>query len=138
MQISQRGVAVAGFIAALTVGSFSTVASAQSPVGNGGGGPGDVTVTSGPVTANAAGGSSVAIASCSGNQCSVTLGGSVAEVTVFDTTIVWEGIQDGQATLRVGDQYVSCVPGQSVSVGAVALACTAVTQDTVTFTATRG
>ena len=66
----------------------------------------------------------------------VTLAGAGSMVQVFGTTISYENISNGQATLRTGDQAVSCVPGQSVSAGPLTLRCTKVTDDTVEFTAT--
>lgn len=72
---------------------------------------------------------------CSGSSCSVTLGGD-SRVHVLGTTISFEGVRDRRATLRVGDQAVTCTEGQSVSAGRFRLSCTSVTADTVTFTAT--
>ncbi|WP_089338166.1 hypothetical protein [Blastococcus mobilis] len=63
----------------------------------------------------------------------MTLSGD-AVVSVQDTTFSVERIENGRATLRVNDQYVSCIQGQTVSVGSVTLTCTRVTSDTVTFT----
>jgi len=41
------------------------------------------------------------------------------------------GIRDGRATVRVADQDVSCVQGQTLTAGALTLTCTSVTSDTV-------
>jgi hypothetical protein len=59
-------------------------------------------------------------------------------VQVFDTTISLVRVDNGQATLRAGDQEISCTQGQSISAGSLMLECTTVTHDTVTFTASRG
>jgi hypothetical protein len=68
----------------------------------------------------------------------VTLGGSGSRAHVLATTIGLTGIDGDQVTLRVADRDVTCTQGQSVSVGSLLLTCTAVTDDTVTFTVARG
>jgi hypothetical protein len=73
--------------------------------------------------------------SCSGNSCSVTLAGSGSRATLLGTTISFLGVQDGRAGLRVGEQDVSCAPGQRVSSGPLDLECSAVGADRVEFTA---
>ena len=73
--------------------------------------------------------------SCSGGTCTVTLGGSGSMAGVLGTTISIRDIDAGRATLRVGDQDVVCVPGQTTAAGRLTLRCTAVTEDTVQFTA---
>lgn len=78
------------------------------------------------------------VVSCSGNTCSVTLGGEGSGAQVLGTRISLEHIRDGQATLRVADEDVSCAEGHSVSAGGLQLRCTSVTTDTVAFTATPG
>jgi hypothetical protein len=88
--------------------------------------------------AGADGSASVIMVSCSGTTCSVMLAGNGSRVQVFDTTISLVRVANGQATLRVGDQEISCTQGQSVSAGSLMLECTTVTHDTVTFTASRG
>ncbi|MEX5720916.1 hypothetical protein [Geodermatophilus maliterrae] len=65
----------------------------------------------------------------------MTLAGSGSTATVFGTTISFGGVQDGRAGLRVGEQDVSCAPGQTVSSGPLDLECTAVGADSVDFTA---
>jgi hypothetical protein len=52
-------------------------------------------------------------------------------VQIFDTEIAFVGIRDGRATVRVADQEVSCVQGQTLTAGALTLTCTSVTSDTV-------
>ncbi|MGY1707406.1 hypothetical protein ACI79C_22825 [Geodermatophilus sp. SYSU D00697] len=75
---------------------------------------------------------------CSGNSCSVTLSGDGAEADVLGTRVVLGGVEDGRATVRVGDQDLSCGQGESVSAGPLTLACSTVTEDTVTLTASLG
>ena len=79
--------------------------------------------------------SSTVIVSCSGSECFVTMGGTGSIVGIFGTTISFVEIQDGRATIRVGDQDVSCTEGQSVTTGPLALRCTHVGDDIVEFTA---
>jgi hypothetical protein len=81
---------------------------------------------------------SVSLVSCSRDSCSVTLGGSDSRAHVLATTIGLRCIDGDQVTLRVEDQDVTCTQGQSVPVGSLLLTCTAVTDDTVTFTVARG
>jgi hypothetical protein len=78
---------------------------------------------------------SLSIVSCSGNECSVTLGGTGSTVGIFGTTISFLGIQDTRATIRVGEQDVSCTEGQVVAAGPLTLRCTGVGDETVEFTA---
>jgi hypothetical protein len=94
---------------------------------------------SGAVNMSVASGSgSVSLVSCSRDSCSVTLGGSDSRAHVLATTIGLRCIDGDQVTLRVEDQDVTCTQGQSVPVGSLLLTCTAVTDDTVTFTVARG
>ncbi len=79
--------------------------------------------------------SSVSIVSCSGEECSVTLGGTGSAAGIFGTTVSLQGIQDGRATIRVDDQDVSCAEGQVVAAGPITLRCTRVGDDTVEFAA---
>jgi hypothetical protein len=75
--------------------------------------------------------------SCSGNFCTMTLGGSGSTGEVFGTTIVLEDIRDGTATVQVGDRSTAVRQGQTVSAGRVSLRCSSVTPATVTLTGTR-
>ena len=88
--------------------------------------------------ASGSGSGSVSLVSCSRDSCSVTLGGSDSRAHVLATTIGLRCIDGDQVTLRVDDQDVTCTQGQSVPVGSLLLTCTAVTDDTVTFTVARG
>jgi hypothetical protein len=66
----------------------------------------------------------------------VTLAGTGSRATVFDTAISILAVRDGRADLRVGEEDVSCVPGQRVSSGPLDLECRAVGGDGVDLTAT--
>jgi hypothetical protein len=68
----------------------------------------------------------------------VTLGGTGSRAHVLGTTIGLTVIDGDRATLLVEDRDVTCTPGQDASVGAVRLTCTAVTDESVTFTVVRG
>ena len=75
--------------------------------------------------------------SCSGDTCSITLGGNGSQVHVLGTSITLEHIRAGRATLRVDHRSVTCSEGHEVTVGRIELACTAIDTDAVQFTATR-
>ena len=75
---------------------------------------------------------------CSGTSCTVTLSGDGAEAEILGTTVVLGGVQDGQATFRIGDQETTCGQGDRASAGPLTLECTSVTGDTVTMTASLG
>ncbi len=76
--------------------------------------------------------------SCSGSQCTATLSGDGAEAEILGTSLAFGGVQDGRATLSVGNASVSCAQGESVTAGPLALTCTTVTQDSVEVTASLG
>jgi len=92
--------------------------------------------TSTSSSSSAAGQDTISIVNCTNGTCTVTMGGSGTTVGIFDTTISFGSISDGRATLRVDDQDVTCAAGQTVTAGSLTLACTDVTADTVSFTAT--
>ena len=75
---------------------------------------------------------------CTGNSCSVTLSGDGAEVDVLGNTISLGQVQDGRATIGVGEQEVSCTQGEEVSAGPLTLECTTVDPGGVTLTASLG
>ena len=75
---------------------------------------------------------------CTGNSCSVTLSGDGAEADILGTTIVLGGVENGQATFRVGNQDLTCGQGDTTEAGPLTLECTTVQEDTVTLTATLG
>ena len=115
----------------------------RSSPGSGAAAAGRAGVSASAVSASAAGGSgsgsgSVSLVSCSGNSCSVTLSGSGSLVHVLGTTFGLAEVDGGRATLRVDGRDVTCPLGQSVSVGALRLTCTATTDHAVTFTVVRG
>jgi hypothetical protein len=76
--------------------------------------------------------------SCSGTSCSVTLSGDGAEADILGAKLTLAGVQDGRATLGVGDAGVSCAQGESVSAGRLKLACTKVSEGSVELTASLG
>ena len=82
--------------------------------------------------------SAVSTVSCSGTSCSVTLAGTGSRVQVLGTAIAFEDVRDGQATVRVDEQTITCAEGQSASVGPVTLTCTDVTSNSVTMTVSSG
>ena len=118
-------------------------ACARSSSTDGAAAAGRVGVSSGAVSASAAGASgsrsrSLSRVSCSGDSCSVTLGGSGSRAHVLGTTFGLAAIDGHRATLRVDGRDVICDLGRGVSVGPLRLTCTAATDDTVTFTVVRG
>ena len=76
--------------------------------------------------------------SCSGSQCSVTLSGSDAEVEILGTSLAFGGVQDGRASLSVGNASVSWAQGETVSAGPLSLTCPTVEADSVELTASLG
>ena len=76
--------------------------------------------------------------SCSTSSCSVTLSGEGSQVEILGTTLAFGGVQDGRASLSVGDATVSCAEGETVSAGPLSLECTSVGDDSVEVTATLG
>jgi hypothetical protein len=88
-----------------------------------------------PLTACSVGGSGV---SCTTSECTATLSSDNAEVEVLGNSLAFGGVQDGRATLSVGNASVSCAQGESVAAGPLSLTCTTVTEDSVQFTAGLG
>ncbi|TFV62188.1 hypothetical protein E4P41_08045 [Geodermatophilus sp. DF01-2] len=76
--------------------------------------------------------------SCSGSECSVTLSGDAPEVEILGTSLSFDGVQDGRASLGVGNAGVSCAEGETVSAGPLTLECTTVEADSVELTASLG
>ena len=115
-------------------GSFVRTGSTTSSSAPGSAG---VVSSSSVVGSSTAGGASgaVGIVSCSGDTCSVMLGGD-ATVEVLGARISILRIAGDQATLQVDGQEVSCSPGRTASAGAVRLVCTEVTAGTVSVTVT--
>lgn len=75
---------------------------------------------------------------CAGTSCSVTLSGDGAQAEVLGTPIALGAVENGRATVRVGDQDLSCRQGETASAGPLSVECTTVSEDTVTLTATLG
>jgi hypothetical protein len=73
--------------------------------------------------------------SCSPNSCTATLSGDSAKADILGTTVEFGGVQDGRATLGVGNTSASCAEGESVSVGPLSVTCSSVTDDAVELTA---
>ena len=76
--------------------------------------------------------------SCSTSSCTVTLNGDGAEVDILGTTLTFGGVQDGRASLGVGDASVSCAEGETVTAGPLELQCSSVTDDSVELSASLG
>jgi hypothetical protein len=73
--------------------------------------------------------------SCTTSSCTVTLSGSGAEAEILGTTLSFGGVQDGRASLGVGNTSVSCAEGESVTAGPLELQCSSVSEDSVELTA---
>jgi hypothetical protein len=76
---------------------------------------------------------------CDVHTCTVTLRTTdPRELEAFGATLRLDGIQDGAASLTVGDARVQCSQNQGVRAGARTLFCDEVTADSVTLTAEVG
>ena len=75
---------------------------------------------------------------CSGNSCTVTLSGDGATASILGNDLAFAGVENGRASLSVGDAEVSCAQGESVSAGPLSITCTTVTDDSVELTAKAG
>ena len=76
--------------------------------------------------------------SCSGESCTATLSADSASAEILGTKLTFAGVQDGRATLGVGDASVSCAEGESIAAGPLSVTCTSVTDDAVELTASLG
>src|SRR5829696_205036 len=76
--------------------------------------------------------------SCTTSSCTVTLSGDGAEVDILGTTLRFGGVQDGRASLGVGDVSVSCAEGETVTAGPLELQGSSVTDDSVELSASLG
>jgi hypothetical protein len=76
--------------------------------------------------------------SCSGKSCTATLSGDAAKAEILGTTVKFSGVENGRATLGVGDKSISCAEGESISAGPLSVTCTSVTDDAVKLTAKLG
>jgi hypothetical protein len=112
--------------------------SAPAEETSGGADAGDTTEPQDPTATAGQGGDTDTDVDCSGNSCSVTLSGEGAEADILGTQVVLGGVENGRATFRVGDRDLSCGQGESVSAGPLTLACSTVTEDTVTLMASLG
>ncbi|MGY1806622.1 hypothetical protein ACI8AF_04575 [Blastococcus sp. SYSU D00669] len=74
--------------------------------------------------------------SCSTSSCAVTLNGDGATADILGTELRFGGVENGRASLGVGDVSVTCAQGESVAAGPLQLECTEVTEDSVELTAT--
>ena len=103
------------------------------------GGTGTPAETSAPedTTGTGTGGTDAGV-DCAVNSCSLTLSGDGAQADVLGTPVELGTVEDGRATVRVGDREVSCSQGESVAAGPLTLECTTVTPDAVTLTASLG
>jgi hypothetical protein len=75
---------------------------------------------------------------CSGNQCTATLTVDDASAEILGNSLAFGGVENGRATLSVGDASVSCSQGEEVSAGPLRLTCTTVTEESVELTAGLG
>jgi hypothetical protein len=76
---------------------------------------------------------------CDPHTCTLTLRTTdPQEVEAFGAPLTLEGIQDGVASLLVGDARVECVQNQAVRAGSRTLFCADVRADGVTITAEVG
>ncbi|RZU34570.1 hypothetical protein BKA19_4342 [Blastococcus saxobsidens] len=75
---------------------------------------------------------------CSGTSCTVSLSPDAGDVEVLGTRLAYEGVQDGEATVVVGDRTVTCAEGESVEAGPLTLECTTVSEDRLSMTASLG
>ncbi|MGY2083656.1 hypothetical protein [Blastococcus sp. SYSU DS0539] len=76
--------------------------------------------------------------SCSSGTCTVTLSGDGAQAEILGTTLSFDGVQDGRASLTVGGNSVSCGEGEGVAAGPLEISCTSVAADSVELTASVG
>ena len=75
---------------------------------------------------------------CSGNQCTATLTVDDAKAEILGNSLAFGGVENGRATLSVGDASVSCAQGEDVAAGPLRLTCTTVTEESVELTAGLG
>jgi hypothetical protein len=75
---------------------------------------------------------------CSGTTCTATLSGDGAKASILGNDLGFAGVQDGRATISVGDAEVSCAEGENVSAGPLSITCTKVSEDSLELTAKAG
>ena len=77
--------------------------------------------------------------SCDVHTCTLTLRTTdPREVQAFGATLALDGVEDGVASLTVGDARVECGPDEGVHAGTLTLFCDDVTARSVTLTAEVG
>ena len=101
---------------------------------------GDATASpeSGTTGATGTDGGTNADVNCSGTSCSITLSGNGAEADILGTTVALGAVENGRATVRVGDRELACNQGETISAGPLTVECTTVSEDAVTMTASLG
>ena len=117
-------------------GTWSVSAAGASGAAGAAGEPGEPGQPGQPGQPGEPGSAAVSVVSCTVDSCTVTLGGD-ATAHVLGVTFSLQDIRDGRATVRVQNRDVSGTPGETVSAGPLTLRFTAVTDDTVSFTASR-
>jgi len=101
--------------------------------------PASSSASPGAPAAPAAAASPTRRVSCDVHTCTLTLRTPDApEVTAFDTTLTLDGVQDGVASLTVGDGKIECRADEGLKAGRLTLFCDDVTADSVTLTAEVG
>jgi hypothetical protein len=75
---------------------------------------------------------------CSGTSCTVTLSPNAGDVEVLGTRIAYEGVENGEATVTVGNDSFSCAEGETIDAGPLSLECTTVSDDELVMTASLG
>jgi hypothetical protein len=101
---------------------------------------GDATASpeSGTTGATGTDGGTNADVNCSGTSCSITLSGNGAEADILGTTVALGAVENGRATVRIGDRELACNQGERISAGPLTVECTTVSEDAVTMTASLG
>jgi hypothetical protein len=124
--------------------SWVTGSSSGPAAGSTGGGTtsSSPTTSSGPTASSSAtpstaagGAGNIARVSCQGDSCSLVLAGRETRVQVFESTISFVAVREGEATLQVDQQDVTCTEGSDIAAGSLSISCTRVTDDRVEFTA---
>ncbi len=75
---------------------------------------------------------------CSGTSCTLTFGGDGTEVDVLGTTVRLGQVADGQATIGVAGNELTCTEGETVSAGPLTVECTTIGEDRVVLTTSLG
>ena len=75
---------------------------------------------------------------CSGTTCTVKLEGDGAKASILGNDLAFAGVENGRATISVGDAEASCAEGESVSAGPLSITCTTITENSLELTAKAG